>query len=98
MTSATSAPHAPTLEDVIAAQSALRAQCPLVQCLTNSVSTNFMANVLLAVGASPAMVDNPEEAGLFARVAGAVLINVGHPHPSSGGGNAVGGSGGPRSG
>jgi hydroxyethylthiazole kinase len=79
MTLATSGSHAPTLQDVIAAQAALRAQCPLVQCLTNSVSTNFMANVLLAVGASPAMVDNPEEAGLFARVASAVLINLGTP-------------------
>lgn len=79
MTSATSAPHVPTLEDVIAAQSALRTRCPLVQCLTNSVSANFMANVLLAVGASPAMVDNPEEAGLFARVASAVLVNLGTP-------------------
>ncbi|MCF2972269.1 hydroxyethylthiazole kinase [Synechococcus sp. Nb3U1] len=79
MTSAAFTPHAPTLQDVIAAQVALRAQCPLVQCLTNSVSTNFMANALLAVGASPAMVDNPEEAGLFARVANAVLINLGTP-------------------
>ncbi|MEN9224055.1 MAG: hydroxyethylthiazole kinase [Thermostichus sp. HHBFW_bins_43] len=79
MAPATSAPHAPTLEEVIAAQAALRAQCPLVQCLTNRVSTNFMANALLAVGASPAMVDNPEEAGLFARVASAVLINLGTP-------------------
>ena len=30
---------------------------PLVQCLTNSVVTNFTANVLLAAGAAPAMVD-----------------------------------------
>src|ERR1700712_1719618 len=39
--------HAPGLEDVVAAQGALRAKAPLVQCLTNAVSTNFMANVLL---------------------------------------------------
>jgi hydroxyethylthiazole kinase len=74
-----SAAHAPGLADVVAAQLALRAQGPLVQCLTNSVSTNFMANGLLAVGASPAMVDNPEEAGMFAGIAGAVLVNLGTP-------------------
>jgi hydroxyethylthiazole kinase len=43
------------------------------------VSSNFVANVLLSAGASPAMVDNPEEAGLFAGVADGVLINLGTP-------------------
>ncbi len=74
-----STPHAPTLDDVVAAHAALRQRHPLVQALTNSVSTNFVANVLLAVGAAPAMVDNPEEAGLFAGIADAVLINLGTP-------------------
>ncbi|EIK97114.1 hydroxyethylthiazole kinase [Pseudomonas sp. M47T1] len=71
--------QAPTIESIIAAHAALRAQGPLVQCLTNVVSANFMANVLLAAGASPAMVDNPEEAVGFASVAGAVLVNLGTP-------------------
>ena len=34
----------------------LRSQCPLVQCITNYVSMDIMANTLLAIGASPAMV------------------------------------------
>lgn len=58
---------------------ALRQSTPLVQCLTNAVVSNFTANVLLAVGAAPAMVDIPGEAGTFAGVAGAVLINLGTP-------------------
>jgi hydroxyethylthiazole kinase len=74
-----SAAHAPTVDDVVAAYAALRARKPLVQAITNTVSTNFMANVLLAAGASPAMVDNPEEAGLFAGIADGVLINLGTP-------------------
>lgn len=57
----------------------LRAQVPLVQCLTNSVVVNFTANALLALGASAAMVDNPGESGPFARVAGGVLVNLGTP-------------------
>lgn len=71
--------QAPTVETIISAHAALRAQGPLVQCLTNVVSANFMANVLLAAGASPAMVDNPEEAAGFASIAGAVLVNLGTP-------------------
>ncbi|MHB1524404.1 MAG: hydroxyethylthiazole kinase [Candidatus Dormibacteria bacterium] len=50
---------------------------PLVHCLTNIVVAGFTANVLLALGASPAMVENAEEAGPFAKVAGAVLVNLG---------------------
>ena len=74
-----SSPRAPDLDAVVAAHAALRARHPLVQALTNVVSTNFVANVLLAAGAAPAMVDNPEEAALFAGVADAVLVNLGTP-------------------
>jgi hydroxyethylthiazole kinase len=62
MTTAFNAVHAPSIDDVVAAHASLRARRPLVQALTNTVSTNFVANVLLSAGASPAMVDNPEEA------------------------------------
>jgi hydroxyethylthiazole kinase len=71
--------HAPGLAEVIAAHAALRHRRPLVQCLTNTVSANFVANALLAAGAAPAMVDNPQEAALFAGIADAVLVNLGTP-------------------
>jgi hydroxyethylthiazole kinase len=71
--------HAPNVDDVVAAHATLRERKPLVQAITNTVSANFAANVLLAAGASPAMVDNPEEAGLFAGVADGLLINLGTP-------------------
>ena len=58
----------------------LREREPLVQNITNAVVTNFTANVLLAIGASPAMVDIPIEAEEFARIASGVLINLGTPH------------------
>ncbi|OLT38921.1 hydroxyethylthiazole kinase [Serinicoccus sp. CNJ-927] len=58
----------------------VRTQSPLTQCLTNIVVAPFTANVLLAAGAAPAMVDNPHEAGDFARVAGGVLVNLGTPY------------------
>ncbi|MDP9429981.1 MAG: hydroxyethylthiazole kinase [Actinomycetota bacterium] len=63
--------------DLRAAHAALRARTPLVHCLTNTVVQAITANALLAAGAAPAMVDAPEEAGDFAALASAVLVNVG---------------------
>lgn len=80
MTSAVLTPH-----DLAAACGAalddLRARTPLVQCLTNEVTTNLVANALLAVGASPAMASVPGEAEELAGAAGAVLVNLGTPGP-----------------
>ncbi len=52
---------------------------PLVHCMTNDVVQTFTANTLLALGASPAMVIETEEASQFAGevIASALLINVG---------------------
>lgn len=60
---------------------AMRGAAPLVQCITNYVAMNFAANVLLATGASPAMVHSPEESGQFAVVAGALTVNIGTLSP-----------------
>ncbi len=67
-------------EDFSDALRAVRERAPLVHCLTNIVAAQWTANVLLAVGAVPAMVDNPREAGPFATVAGGVLVNLGTPY------------------
>ncbi|MDR0806535.1 MAG: hydroxyethylthiazole kinase [Enterobacteriaceae bacterium] len=55
----------------------LREHSPLVHCLTNQVVQNFTANVLLAIGASPAMVVAQQEVADFSAVASALLVNVG---------------------
>nr|WP_294509118.1 hydroxyethylthiazole kinase [uncultured Rhodopila sp.] len=55
----------------------LRSRAPLTHCLTNFVVMGFTANVLLAVGASPAMVIAEQEAAAFAAMAGGLLINLG---------------------
>lgn len=64
--------------------SALREAPPLTHCITNAVVTGFTANVLLALGAAPAMVDIVGEAGIFAGVASGLLINLGTPTPEQG--------------
>ncbi len=55
---------------------------PFVLCLTNTVAANFTANVLLAIGAKPAMIEEPSEAAELAAVADAILVNVGTLTPS----------------
>jgi len=60
----------------------VRTQSPLVQCITNFVSMDLAANVLNAVGASPAMVHDACESGEFAAIASALCVNIGTPSPS----------------
>ncbi|MEP1766785.1 MAG: hydroxyethylthiazole kinase [Sulfitobacter sp.] len=55
----------------------LRAQNPLVHCITNYVAMNVAANVVLAAGASPAMVHAAEEIAEFTPICGALTINIG---------------------
>lgn len=69
----------PLIDLTCSALEGVRAQAPLVQCITNSVVVNFTANALLALGASAAMVDIPVEAGAFARLASGLLVNLGTP-------------------
>ena len=55
----------------------LRAARPLVQCATNHVSMDLVANVLLALGAAPVMASAPEEAAEFSARANAAVCNIG---------------------
>lgn len=59
----------------------MRQTAPLVHNITNYVAMNVMANVLLAAGASPAMVHAREEAAEFAGLAQAVSLNIGTVSP-----------------
>lgn len=67
------------LQQVIEAWKNLQIRQPLVHCITNTVAANYVANVLLATGASPAMIDNPFEATSFVRISAALSINLGTP-------------------
>ena len=77
-----STPTLPTVvQMLIDAWKSLQQQQPLVHCITNSVAANYAANILLAAGASPAMIDNPYEAESFANICSALSINLGTPTP-----------------
>lgn len=55
----------------------VRQRSPLVQCITNFVSMDFMANTLLSAGASPAMIHSADEIPEFTPKVHALLINMG---------------------
>lgn len=57
----------------------VRERRPLIHCITNYVTANDVANLLLACGASPIMADEPEEVEeIMARCAG-LCLNLGTP-------------------
>ena len=66
------------IEQIIQAWHELQRQTPLVQCMTNSVANNYVANILLAAGASPAMIDNPFEAESFTQISSALVSMLEH--------------------
>lgn len=55
----------------------LRKTKPLVHCITNYVTVNDVANIILCAGGSPAMVEHPGEAGEFVNFAQALYLNLG---------------------
>ncbi|WLR51204.1 hydroxyethylthiazole kinase [Bacillus tianshenii] len=67
---------------VLEAVENVRTNNPLIHSLTNVVVTNFTANGLLALGASPVMSTAKEEAADMASIANGVLINMGTLTPS----------------
>lgn len=65
------------LENCIELLANVRRQRPLVHHLTNYVTVNDCANVTLAIGGSPVMADDVEEAGEMAAIASSVVLNIG---------------------
>ncbi|RSD26619.1 hydroxyethylthiazole kinase [Mesobacillus subterraneus] len=59
----------------------VRREKPLVHNITNVVVTNFTANGLLALGASPVMAYAHEEAAEMAGIAGSLVLNIGTLKP-----------------
>ncbi|MGO4887639.1 hydroxyethylthiazole kinase [Anaerobacillus sp. MEB173] len=55
----------------------VRDKNPLVHNITNVVVTNFVANGLYALGASPVMAYAIEEVADMAKIAGALVLNIG---------------------
>lgn len=57
--------------------SRVRRQAPVIHAISNYVTANDVANLLLACGASPIMADDPEEAVYITRLSAALALNLG---------------------
>ena len=54
-----------------------RKTAPLIHCITNYVTAGDVANLLLAVGASPVMTDHPAETASTASASDGLVLNLG---------------------
>ena len=59
----------------------VRETSPLVHCISNLVSANDCANIVLAAGASPIMADDPEEVEEITALSRALCLSLGTPNP-----------------
>lgn len=57
----------------------IRRKTPRVHCIANTVTVNDCANLLLAVGASPIMADDPEESAQITAACSALTLSLGTP-------------------
>ena len=62
---------------------AVRVTAPLIHCITNYVTANDVANLLLAIGARPVMADDPAEAAEITLAARGLCLNLGTLHSAS---------------
>lgn len=65
------------LSELSAFLSLLRDSAPLVHCITNRVTMNDCANILLAAGARPIMADDPDECAEITSISRGLCINIG---------------------
>lgn len=64
-------------EQINEALTALHVKKPLVHHITNYVTVNDCANVVLAIGASPVMADELKEVGDMVSICNALVLNIG---------------------
>lgn len=65
------------IKECQAAWTAVREKAPLIHNITNYVTVNDVANIELAMGASPIMADDENEAADIASIANTLVINIG---------------------
>ena len=66
------------LEELIALRQKIKDVKPLVHCLTNHITINDCANILLAMGAKPIMAEHPLEVSGITASADALAVNLGN--------------------
>jgi len=65
------------INQIAQALEALRSKKPLVHHITNYVTVNDCANIVLAIGASPIMADDIDEVEAITSISSALVLNIG---------------------
>lgn len=67
-----------SITDLLSIRHGVKAGKPLIHCITNHISINDCANVVLAVGAKPIMAEHPAEVAEITAAAQALAVNLGN--------------------
>ena len=65
------------IQDIVENLRAVRGKKPLVHHITNYVTVNDCANIVLAIGASPIMADDIDEVEAITAISSALVLNIG---------------------
>ena len=66
------------IETTLGLRAKTKTKKPLIHCITNPISINGCANVILSVGAKPMMAEHPEEVREITEIADALMLNLGN--------------------
>lgn len=66
------------IKDMLELRKKIKAEQPLIHCITNPISIHACANVVLALGARPIMAEHPAEVAQITATAGALMLNLGN--------------------
>lgn len=66
------------ISDLLDIRHRVKAERPLIHCITNPISINDCANAVLAVGARPIMAEHPREVCEITAAADALAVNLGN--------------------
>lgn len=64
--------------NIDAIRSEVAGKAPLIHCITNPISINDCANVVLLTGAKPIMAEHPDEVAEITQIADALAVNLGN--------------------
>lgn len=65
-------------QELLFLQQQIREKKPLIHCITNPISINDCANIILAAGAKPIMAEHPEEVSRITSLSAALAVNLGN--------------------
>ena len=66
------------IENLLKLNNEIKLKNPLIHCITNPISINGCANIILAAGARPVMAEHPAEAAAITASASSLMLNLGN--------------------